>query len=206
MTCNIAMHAGWRWGVAGVLASAAWIVQTQGAWAAPARSSRPDVVPTLLTVALVASAVFGLIAIWSFYTSARQADRAGPRTLWRVARGQIHESRVVGRALHQGGGYFEPVVNYSYVVSGRQYFGDTIEIDAMPARRRTDAERIIARYRPGSAVNVRYNPENPSEAELVGASTAATWRWTLGTIMGGIAAVWFLFFIVALMLRIGGII
>src|SRR4051812_14267761 len=201
-----------RWRpLAHVLSWAAWmvlfhLVALHAVWAAPARASRPDVVPTLLAISLVAGAVFGLIAIWSFYKSARHADRAGPRTLWRVASGQIHESRVVGRALHQGGGYFEPLVNYSYFVSGRQFFNDVIEIDAMPVRQRSDAERIIARYRPGSAVNVRYNPDNPQEAELVGGSTAATWRGTLGMIMAAIAVVWFLFFFVALLLRVGGII
>src|SRR5262245_60640232 len=98
------------------------IAQTDIAWAGPARAARPDVVPTLLGVALVAALVFGLIAIWCFYKSAQQADRAGGRTLWRVARGKIMDSRV----LQQGGSY-QPAVNYVYTVDGRQLFNDTIE-------------------------------------------------------------------------------
>jgi hypothetical protein len=155
---------------------------------------------------LISGLVFGAIAVWCFYTAGRRTDAAGARTLWRVARGRILDSHVEARPLHQGGNYYEPVVRYAYSVSGRQYFGDVVEIDAMPARQSSAAERIIARYRPGAGVNVRYNPDNPNEAELVGSSSMASWRWTLGATMTGIAAIAFLFFMVALLLRVGGII
>jgi hypothetical protein len=191
---------------AGVLASALWIVQLQAAWAAPARSARPDVVPILLVFALISGVVFGAIAIWCFYSAGRKTDAAGARTLWRVARGQILDSHVEARSLHQGGSYYEPVVRYAYAVSGRQYFGDVVEIDATPARQSSAAERVIARYRPGASVNVRYNPDNPHEAELVGSSSAASWGGALSITMGGLAAMALLFFVVALLLRVGGII
>jgi hypothetical protein len=147
-----------------------------------------------------------LIALWCFFTGGRKAARAGARTRWGVAHGRIIESRVETRSPVHGKSYDEPVVHYSFVVAGRQYFGNVVEIDATPARQSSAAKRIVARYRPGAAVNVRYNPDNYGEAELVRASSAARWRRTLGLFMSWIGAVWFLFFLVALMLWVGGII
>jgi Protein of unknown function (DUF3592) len=180
---------------------------TEATWAAAAtRPARPDVVPTLLVLALIGSGVCGLIALWCFFTGGRKADRAGPRRSWGVAPGRIIESRVERRSPVHGKSYEEPVVHYSFVVGGRQFFGNVVDIDATPARASSAAKRIVARYRPGTKVNVRYNPDNLGETELVGASSAGRWRRPLGLLMSWIGAVWFLFFLVALMLRTGGFI
>ena len=112
----------------------------------------------------------------------------------------------ISRFLAQGGNYYAPVVNYSYVVDGRQMFNDVIEIDAMPIRQQSDAARLIARYRPAAAVTIRYNPANPSEAELVGGSSAGSWRYGMGITAGAVAGICLVFFVVAMLLRVGGII
>jgi hypothetical protein len=193
-------------GPAAALSLLVLVALTQAAWAAAARPARADVVPTLLVLALAGSGVCGLIALWCFFTGGRKADRAGPRRRWGVAPGRIIESRVEKRSPVHGKSYQEPVVHYSFEVGGRQFFGNVVEIDAAPARPSSAAKRIVARYRPGAKVNVRYNPDNLGETELVGASSVARWRRPLGLLMSWIGALWFLFFLVALMLRTGGFI
>jgi len=194
-------------GPAAALSPLLLIALTQATWAAAAaRPARPDVVPTLLVLALIGSGVCGLIALWCFFTGGRKAQRASPRSRWGVAPGRIIESRVERRSPVHGKSYDEPVVHYSFEVGGRQFFGNVVDIDATPARASSAARRIVARYRPGAKVNVRYNPDNLGETELAAAPSAARWRRPLGLLMSWIGAVWFLFFLVALMLRTGGFI
>lgn len=57
-------------------------------------------------------------------------------------------------------------VQYTYQVNGTTYTGDRIRHGGMSSSDSSQANADVARYTPGSAVTVRYNPVNPADAVL----------------------------------------
>ena len=60
---------------------------------------------------------------------------------------------------------YQPKIVYTYQVGGASYQSDRYSFGAGSANRGS-VEQVIARYTPGMAVSVRYNPEKPTEAVL----------------------------------------
>ncbi len=60
---------------------------------------------------------------------------------------------------------YRPKIVYTYQAGGATYQSDRYSFGASSSNRRA-AEQIVARYTPGMAVSVRYNPEKPAEAVL----------------------------------------
>lgn len=60
---------------------------------------------------------------------------------------------------------YRPKIIYSYQVGESAYQSDQYSFGASNANRRS-VEQTVARYTPGMAVSVHYNPEKPGEAVL----------------------------------------
>jgi len=61
---------------------------------------------------------------------------------------------------------YDPKIVYTYQVGGTDYMSDKYSFGASNSNRNAVAQ-IVARYTPGMAVSVHYNPEKPNEAVLV---------------------------------------
>lgn len=95
--------------------------------------------------------------------------RAAEARAWPTAQGRIVESQV--RTIHAqevgNAGDFLPYVRYDYAVQGRAFRGDTIWLDERRSFGSANvAARELAFLEAGTAVEVKYNPENPREAAL----------------------------------------
>src|SRR5688500_14296273 len=92
-----------------------------------------------------------------------QASETWPTTIGRIVSSEIlvEESRD-----DEGTTWYNPVVAYSYSVAGRTIEGSRIRFANMRRGSRKKAEEVLAPYRPGAPVTVRYNAGKPEEAVL----------------------------------------
>jgi hypothetical protein len=115
-------------------------------------------------------ALAGLMLLAMLRVARRQVAEASG---WKVTGGRIvsstleHYRAPIGRG--RGGGYatfYEPVVEYSYRVNGREYHSTQLSFGGRVAGSEELAAAKAAQYAAGSEVLVHYDPENPSNAVL----------------------------------------
>jgi hypothetical protein len=86
---------------------------------------------------------------------------------WPEATGTVVVSDLQRSPNVEGGHTYRPEVSYRYTVNGEEFvasrtrFGDRLELGWS-----APAVRIIRRYRVGTVVRVRYNPDDPGDAVL----------------------------------------
>ena len=115
-------------------------------------------------------AVAGLMMLLMQWGSRRLARQAAswPQVEGRVVRsetesflsrsGQTHGPRVR---------LYEPVIEYAYRVEGREYHSAQLSFGGeLASGNRAGADETVARYPVGSAVQVHYDPQNPSQAVI----------------------------------------
>jgi hypothetical protein len=148
------------------------------------RAEKPE-----MSVALIG---FGVAVVYFFFAYRRYVNEAKS---WPSVRGQVVASRVSEYTETKEGRtstHYRPEVEYAYTVNGREYHGTQIKLGMTVEGGRGYAERIVAKYAPGSAVEVHYDPknigkaalENPSGAAwgilVIAAAVFALAAWTLG--------------------------
>ena len=116
-------------------------------------------------------ALFGLLWLAGFaFIHFRAVAKAKASETWPTAMGTLTRSEiVVEEDSDRDGGtttWYNPVVAYSYNVAGEAIEGSRIRFANMRRGSRKKAEEVLARYRAGDNVTVRYNPEKPKEAVL----------------------------------------
>jgi hypothetical protein len=175
-------------GCAGALAELAlagaaiyWLI-TRGPDAIAARFPKSDP-----EVAIFA-ACFGLVALLLFVAAHRYSKQAQK---WPSVRGTIVQSAIESYRETSNGRtttMYRPAVEYSYQVHGRELHGAQIKLGMTAGGMQAYAEKIAARYPVGGAVEVHYDPTNPSTAALEN-PTGATWLVALLALaMFGLAA------------------
>jgi hypothetical protein len=97
--------------------------------------------------------------------------KAAAARRWPAAPGRVVESRVEDVRRSDGAHVTYARVVYEYAVGGRAYRSESVTFGQRQVRSGTDAARrkaeaIVARYPLGSAVAVRYRPNEPSDAVL----------------------------------------
>lgn len=85
---------------------------------------------------------------------------------WNVVSGQVISSQVK-EEMGEGGAEFRPDIHYTYFIGGKQYEGKKYELLSW-ARPRDKAQSIVNLHPVGSAIEVRVNPQNHSEAIISG--------------------------------------
>jgi hypothetical protein len=152
--CGIALA------VLGAFGAAGWWLAHGGVQEIQTRMPRAEVPVMLCAIG------FGLVLLLFFVGYRRRLMRANS---WPVVPGRVTVSRIEQR----GGGYeggthrsYEAVVEFRYRVGDLDYSSRQIALGLERSGSRTGAERIAARYPVGAAVEVHYDPANPSEAAL----------------------------------------
>ncbi|HYE42749.1 MAG TPA: DUF3592 domain-containing protein [Caulobacteraceae bacterium] len=118
---------------------------------------------------VIAVAVAVVAIAWIFHLRSRA--KAKSSAAWPTAAGAVVACDLVHKVETDAEGESEDVwyakPTYSYAVGGRTLTGSRVAFGA-PERflAEKQAQAIVARYPAGSAVQVRYNPQNPSECVL----------------------------------------
>jgi uncharacterized membrane protein len=115
-------------------------------------------------------ALAGIMLLALLRAARRQAAAA---SRWPVATGRIVTSTVEHYRTRVGGArsgtlttFYEPVVEYSYRVDGREYHSTQLSFGGRVAGSEELAQAKASHYPPGTEVVVHYDPENPSNAVL----------------------------------------
>jgi hypothetical protein len=106
--------------------------------------------------------VGGLLCYWG-HGRAKARSQAAER--WLKAAGTVIEAGVNrhGTSHHP---YYVPAIAYDYVVNGRARRGSRIRFGLLSFRTRSAAEKVLAPYPAGAAIQVRYDPDNPDDSVL----------------------------------------
>ena len=88
-------------------------------------------------------------------------SRARKQLAWEGVDGTVCAASVIF-----DGEDYRPRIEYAYSYHGRALRGAKVRSPAAVFNWRGPAERVVAKYRPGSAVTVFVNPENPGESVL----------------------------------------
>ncbi len=114
----------------------------------------------------ILSFCFGLGALMLFFAARRYAKQAAR---WPTVRGRVVESRVESFRERVDGHwtiFYRPVVEYAYAVHGLELHGNQIKLMTQIAGGESMATRMAAKYPADSAVDVHYDPADPTNAAL----------------------------------------
>lgn len=108
--------------------------------------------------------VFLLVAIFEYYKFFKDGLQSEN---WPTALGHINSSTIKTHSSQEGTGY-EPVIQYSYVISGVKYHSERIHVGSTGwAGLYGRARQMVARFRVGKTVKVYYHPQHPQQAVLI---------------------------------------
>ena len=109
---------------------------------------------------------------------------------WRVQECKILRSEIQRHSGAKGSDSYSPVLLYSYVVDDHEHRSGNYSFFE-PSSGWTSAQRITARYRPGSTVSCYVNPADPDDATL---NRDPSLGWLVGllpfALLAGGRAVW----------------
>ena len=118
---------------------------------------------SLILIGVAWSGIFGL-------AHARVKRKAKIAAAWPSVSGEAVAAEVVvddsSSLGNDGMTWYKPVVNYTYTVDGVPYQGIRIRFGNPHYASQKKAEATLATYRIGSAVAVKYNPDDPHDAVL----------------------------------------
>jgi hypothetical protein len=123
-------------------------------------------------IALVVSVAFVVLGYHvAFHLGKPALDKARQTTTWPTVEGKIESSAVTQHQDNSNpdssGTLYSANVRYSYAVNGRTYQSSTIWSGTHYSSSSSgEQQQIVARYPPGKAVPVYYDPEHPEEAVL----------------------------------------
>ncbi|OWY37951.1 hypothetical protein CEK28_14990 [Xenophilus sp. AP218F] len=126
-------------------------------------------------LALVAIGVAASLYLWQ---QARLAEAAGD---WPIAHGVIEASLLDSRPRRGGGDSsgqleYRALIRYRYSVGGATHHSQIRRFpDPGYGASAELAREVVNRYPPGSAAQVRYNPDNPAQACLEPGSHWSLW-------------------------------
>jgi Protein of unknown function (DUF3592) len=85
---------------------------------------------------------------------------------WPTVSGKVADSKVTMHYDDEGDRMYGSFVSYLYNVDGLAYNGDKRSFGDYSSNNRQRAEKIVARYMPGTDVKVYYRPDDPEDSVL----------------------------------------
>jgi hypothetical protein len=132
--------------------------------------------PNAEAPAAIFAICFGLALLLFFFASRRATKMAAD---WPLVRGKIVSSNTEAIRKTEDGRTrttYSPAVEYAYRVNGADYRGRQINLGVTVSGSQAAAEKQAARYKPGSEIDVHYDPKNPSNAAL---ENPAGYNWII---------------------------
>jgi hypothetical protein len=81
-----------------------------------------------------------------------------------ITKSSVERERAIGDTEEEV--QFRALVNYKFVVDGKDYVGERVAFGIGTSNRRSDARSIVDRYPVGRTVEVYYRPGHPNDAVL----------------------------------------
>jgi hypothetical protein len=107
-------------------------------------------------------------ALWAGLAYRRSRALVEAAKQWREAPGKVAATDVERRGgrttAHDA--YYVPLIRYTYVVNGREREGARLRFGLVTARTRGGAEKMLAPWPAGAAIQVRYDPDDPDRSVL----------------------------------------
>ena len=153
--------------------------------------------PDAVLPAMLPAAVLGFMFAIGFFYARRhaQALRRWPQVPGKIVRSTVHDFEIKrdkpqrtlrGTKLMRTS--YMPVVEYTYLVGGRQFSSRSVWADTEVSGSLDYAKGIAARYPAGTAVTVRYDPDKPARSALeIGGN--GHWLLLLGAVVAFAIAV-----------------
>lgn len=132
-------------------------------------------------VVVVAFGIGALLCMMAYAQWRMSRTAAG----WPTVAGTIVRSEVESYEERVGGAngtlttFYRPVLEYAYAVGGQEYRSAQIRLNVALSGAKTFAEGVIGKYPQGTAVSVRYDPDNPSSAVLENPGSVSWYLLTL---------------------------
>lgn len=109
-----------------------------------------------------------VLSIWWFVHASQRAAAAAD---WPVAEGRAVANRVETRESTDDDGDrvtdYDAIVTFEYAVNGRRYRSERLFLNEHELFSSDfDAREFLRQYRPGTALEVYYNPDDPSDAAV----------------------------------------
>ncbi|NUM99937.1 MAG: DUF3592 domain-containing protein [Bryobacteraceae bacterium] len=123
------------------------------------------------------AALFACVGAAAVFLALRALRRSRAARSWPRAEGRIVSAAVKEVTAMAGEGHaqtcYVPAVEYEYFAGGRAFLGDRINFGLVRGGSYSSAQQTVARYCPGTAVSVVYDPAAPELAALEAATSAA---------------------------------
>jgi hypothetical protein len=132
-------------------------------------------------------------SIWIYIAASQRAAAAEE---WPGTRGRVVAARTEFRTSTDSDGdrsdSYTPIVTFEYAVNGRTYRSTQLYLNESPVfSDEGDARAFLHEYRPGTPLQIWYDPANPQEAAVI--IEGPSWAVGILTVMGLIFAAvgWF---------------
>lgn len=139
-------------------------------------------------ILLLLALVFIILGVVFIVLGVRNNRLARAAASWPTAAGRV-TSAALKRRVSMGADNdldhhdtFEPVVEYAFEVNGQTYTGRRLSTGGTASYDRRRAQQILDRFPIGGAVQVRYDPANPSNCALEVKSGGGTVLLVMGIV------------------------
>lgn len=133
-----------------------------------------DAYPNATPELVLMTGGMGIAALLLFIALHNYSKRAQdwPYVSGKITHGTITEQ--VDNSDNHSTRFYKPVITFAYSVDGQKFTSTQRELGAESSGSKSWAEKILAKYPVGGAVEVHYDPENPANAALEN-PTGRTW-------------------------------
>jgi hypothetical protein len=124
-----------------------------------------------------------LIGAFLVFSGVRQRSQAQASASWPSVQGKALSAQVktesrLDTRTHRQRTSFRPAVAYEYQVDGVRYQASRVAFGDLSNSNSSEAQRILGELVKADAVQVFYNPQDPTDAVLLNANTPRT-DWTI---------------------------
>jgi hypothetical protein len=126
---------------------------------------------TAAIIAAIIFVIFAAIGIYMIHAGIRsrrlaKAAETWPTTGGTVVASAVKEYKSYDRKQHRTNYTYAPEILYTYKIAGTDYQSSTVRFGELTRNSRNLADELVGKYKPGSVVAVRYDPQDPARATL----------------------------------------
>lgn len=144
-----------------------------------------------MAVNVIIGLVFVLLGGAFIFFAKRNAKRAAASLAWPSTQGAVTSSMLTSFSSEDSATSYQPKVEYGYTAAGKAYTGKRIAFGAAGSGNGAAEQKVVLKYAIGSAVEVFYNPDDPSDAVLerdAAASNKVFWILGVVFVVSGVVA------------------
>jgi len=127
-----------------------------------------------------------VVSVWLIFDGIKHAVYSFLSRSWPVVRGTVEIAKLQVDST-DGGFSYNAKIMYRYKVKGHEFIGTRIKFGDTAYAWSWLARRLLQKYPPGTTINVRYSPHNPSLSVLDSAFSLSLYWILFGLFIGAVA-------------------